>query len=182
MLRLRLRSRRFRRRPSTAPSQSSRTAAPEPPASITDAQDISGLNIGGQLAGTGSLSAGGTDHVTSTTLTSATQASVSTATFAFATSVVAAAGTFAINGTTFSTSTSTTASDIVNMVNAASNQTGVIASYTTGGQISFTTENYGVGSKINVSDASGTVLGGSRDGHLQLEPTPQRRLPSAPPP
>jgi len=44
------------------------------------------------------------------------------------------------------------------MVNAASNQTGVTASYTNGGQIAFTTNNYGAGATVNLSDASGTVL------------------------
>ncbi len=124
-------------------------------ASITDAQDVSGINIGGAFGGT-ALNAGGT--ITLSTLTSATQASVSSATFAFATSTVAAAGTFAINGTTFTTSASTTASDLVNMVNAASQQTGVNATYTAGGQIQFSTNNYGSGSAISLSDANGTVL------------------------
>jgi flagellin len=124
-------------------------------ASITDGTAISGLNIGGTF-GSSSLSTGGT--ITLASLTSATQASVSSATFSFATSTVSAAGTFAINGTTFTTSTSSTASDIVNQVNAASGQTGVEASYTTGGSIKFSTENYGAGAKINISDASGTVL------------------------
>jgi flagellin len=124
-------------------------------ASITDGQDVSGINIGGQFGGT-ALSTGGT--ITLSSLTSATQATVSSATFAFATSTVAAAGTFAINGTTFTTSTSSTASDVVNMVNAASNQTGVTATYTNGGQIAFTSNEYGSGAKINLSDASGTVL------------------------
>jgi flagellin len=125
-------------------------------ASITDGQDISGLNIGGSFGGV-SLSTGGT--VTLSSLTSATQATVTSATFAFATSTVAAAGTFAINGTTFTTSASTTASDIVNQVNAASNQTGVTATYnSTNGNIQFNSNNYGSGATISLSDASGTVL------------------------
>lgn len=124
-------------------------------ASITDGQAVDGLNIGGQFGGT-ALAAGGA--VTLTSLTSATQASVSSATFAFATSAVAAAGTFAINGTTFTTSASSTASDVVNMVNAASAQTGVTATYTAGGPIAFTSNNYGAGGKISLSDASGTVM------------------------
>jgi len=124
-------------------------------ASVTDGQAVSGINLGGQFGGA-ALAAGGT--ITLSTLTSATQASVSSATFAFATSTVAAAGTFAINGTTFTTSASTTASDVVNMVNAASNQTGVTATYTNGGQIAFNSNNYGSGASVSLSDASGTVL------------------------
>jgi flagellin len=126
-------------------------------ASITDGQDVSGINIGGQFNGA-SLATGGT--ITLSTLTSATQASVTSATFSFATSTVAAAGTFAINGTTFTTSASTTASDIVNQVNAASNQTGVTATYdSTAGNIKFNSNSYGTGATISLSDASGTVLG-----------------------
>ncbi len=122
---------------------------------ITDGQDVNGINIGGQFGGA-ALAAGGT--ITLSTLTSATQATVSSATFAFATSTVAAAGSFAINGTTFTTSASTTASDLVNIVNAASQQTGVTATYTSGGQIAFNSNNYGSGASVSLSDASGTVL------------------------
>lgn len=124
-------------------------------AAITDGQAVDGINIGGKFNGT-TLATGGA--ITLATLTSATQATVSSATFAFATSTVAAAGTFAINGTTFTTSASSTASDVVNLVNAASAQTGVTATYTAGGPIAFTSNNYGTGAKISLSDASGTVL------------------------
>ena len=141
-------------------------------AAITDAAAVSGLSIGGQFGGT-ILNTGGT--ITLSSLTSATQATVSSATFAFATSTVAAAGTFAINGTTFTTGASTTASDIVNMVNAASNQTGVTASYTSGGQIAFTTNNYGAGATISLTDATGTVLAARVLLH-QRAPTQRPRL------
>ncbi len=128
-------------------------------ASITDSADIDGLQIGGQFGGT-SLSAGGT--VTLDTLTSATQATVASgATFTFGTSTVGSAGSFSINGVTFSASTNTTANDIVNMVNAASNQTGVVASYTTGTGISFSTAAYGSNAKINLTDSAGVVLNGA---------------------
>ena len=125
-------------------------------AAITDATDISSIQIGGTFNGA-SLSTGGT--VTLNSLTAATQASVvSGATFSFGTSTVGSAGSFSINGTTFTASSNTTANDVVNMVNAASNQTGVVASFNSSTGITFSTTTYGSNAKINLTDSSGVVL------------------------
>jgi flagellin len=125
-------------------------------AAVTDSNDISAIQIGGQFGGA-ALSTGGT--VTLNSLTSATQASVASgATFTYGTSTVGSAGSFSINGTTFTAGTNTTANDIVNLVNAASNQTGVVASFSSSSGITFSSTAYGSNAKINLTDSSGVVL------------------------
>jgi flagellin len=125
-------------------------------AAVTDSTDISAIQIGGQFGGA-ALSTGGT--VTLNSLTSATQASVASgATFTYGTSTVGAAGSFSLNGTTFTAGTNTTANDIVNLVNAASNQTGVVASFSSSSGITFSSTAYGSNAKINLTDSAGVVL------------------------
>ncbi len=94
---------------------------------ITNAADISSLNIGGTFNGV-ALTTGGTANLTVTT--AATQA-VTTLTGVFATSgtAVAHAGSFTINGTTFTATAADTAATLVNKINQASAQTGVSAVY-----------------------------------------------------
>jgi flagellin len=80
------------------------------------------------------------------------------ATFTYGTSTVGAAGSFSLNGTTFTAGTNTTANDIVNLVNAASNQTGVVASFSSSSGITFSSTAYGSNAKINLTDSAGVVL------------------------
>lgn len=126
-------------------------------AAITNAADISALNIGGTFNGT-ALTVGGAVALTVTT--AATQAvSTLTATFATSGSLVANAGSFTINGNTFTVSAADTAATIVNMLNQATGQTGVTAAYdAVSKHIILTTTAYGSSAAINVADANGTIL------------------------
>ncbi len=123
--------------------------------SVTDSTKLSSLSIGGVYGGV-SLAANST--VTLTSVTAGTQATAAaTGSFAFLTSTVANAGSFTLNGVSFSATTATTAQDVINSVNAASDQTGVTASFT-GSGISFASTEYGSAAKVNLTDANGVVL------------------------
>jgi flagellin len=123
-------------------------------ASLTDAADFSNLTFQGQFAGSAITT---NSAITIAVATAATQASLATKTFAFGTTTVAA-GSFTINGTTFTTASSDTVANVVQRINAAQGQTGVIAAYTTGGAITLTQVNYGSGASISLSDANAVVL------------------------
>ena len=127
-------------------------------AAITNGADLSSLNIGGTFNGV-ALTTGGAAVLTVTT--AATQA-ISTLTGSFATvnTAVAHSGSFTINGTTFSATSSDTAATLITKINQASNQTGVTASYGASA-IVLTTTAFGSAAKINVADANGVVLSGT---------------------
>ncbi len=129
-------------------------------AAITNGADIASLNIGGTWNGA-ALAAGGAVNLTVTT--AATQAITTlTGTFATAGTLVAHAGSFTINGTTFTATAADTATTIVNKINQASAQTGVIATYSGAATaIVLNTSAYGSSAKINVADANGIVLSGT---------------------
>lgn len=92
-----------------------------------------------------------------TVSTAAQQASVTSATFAAATTTLSA-GTFTINGTSFSTNSSMNVTDLVNTINEQTGTTGVQADYTAAGQITLTTTKWGAAAKVEVSDAGGVFL------------------------
>lgn len=122
--------------------------------SVTNSTLLAGLSIGGTWNGA-ALST--SSSVTLSTVTAGTTASTTaTGTFTFLTSTAANAGSFTINGVTFSATTATTASDLINMVNGASEQTGVVASFT-GSGIRFSTMKYGSAEKLNLTDGNGVV-------------------------
>lgn len=126
-------------------------------ASVTDGTKLASLNIGGTFGGA-ALTTGGAATLTVTA--AATQALV-TLTHAYA-SVGAAegtAGSFSVNGTTFTTTATDTAQSIINKINQSTGQTGVVATYNSGAnQIVLNSQNYGSGQTINVADANGSVL------------------------
>jgi flagellin len=129
-------------------------------AAITNAADLSSLNIGGTFNNT-ALSTGGAAVLTVTT--AATQA-VTTLTGAFATgsTAVAHAGSFTINGVTFTATAADTANTLVTKINQASGQTGVTAAYSATAQaIVLSSSSYGSAATINVADANGVVLSGT---------------------
>lgn len=123
-------------------------------ANVLSAANVNSLYFTGQFSG---------QAITSNTLitidvtTSATLASLTgSVTFTSATSTVAA-GSFSINGYTFTTSSTTTVNDVLAMVNAASSQTGVSASFAAGSGIVFTSSTYGSKGNFTLSDANGVV-------------------------
>ena len=125
---------------------------------ITNGVDLSSLNIGGTFNGV-ALTTGGAAVLTVTT--AATQAiSTLTGTFATVGTAVAHAGSFTINGTTFTATAADTAATLINKINQASEQTGVTAAYGATA-IVLTTTAYGTASTINVADANGVVLSGT---------------------
>ncbi|MCW5941194.1 MAG: hypothetical protein KIS66_03120 [Fimbriimonadaceae bacterium] len=81
-----------------------------------------------------------------------------TRTFALATTVMTAAGSFSLNGKTFSVTTSDTISDVVAKINQSSDVTGVTAAWTAGAGVTLTSKAYGSAAEVNLSDASGILL------------------------
>jgi flagellin len=123
---------------------------------VTNAADISSLNIGGTFGGA-ALSTSGSATLTVTT--AATQA-VTTLSQAFTTigTAVTKAGSFTINGTTFNATTADTAGTLVQKINAATGQTNVTAAWdSTSGDIVLTQQTFGSAAQINVADANGVV-------------------------
>jgi flagellin len=129
-------------------------------AAITNSNVLQSLYIGGAFAGN-AISANSSVNIDVTQ--AATRATVTSRTFATSGTAVGAgnAGSFTINGTTFNVSATTTAADIVEMVNRSSGQTGVSARYDGVGQsIVFESVNFGSNSRIDLTDATGAVRNG----------------------
>jgi flagellin len=116
--------------------------------------DFSALQFSGQFNGKAITSA---SAVTVVVTSAASKASVASKTFAFGTTTLTA-GSFSINGTTFNTTASDTVNSIVQKINASQGQTGVAATYTTGGAITLTQVSYGAGNSVNLSDANAVLL------------------------
>ncbi|MGV3618058.1 MAG: flagellin [Fimbriimonas sp.] len=120
-------------------------------AAVTDGTNIGSINIGGTVGG----AAATTGTVTLNSLTAATQGTINSKGFAALTTTTNA-GSFTLNGVTFNSSSSTTAGDLLNMVNQASQQTGVSASYD-GTQIVLKSNEFGSGGKVNLTDANAVL-------------------------
>ncbi len=125
---------------------------------VTDGTKLNALNISGTFAG---LPVTGSSGVGVQITQAASQASVASAAFAFATTAVGVAGSFSINGTTFTTQATDTAQQVVDKINAASGSTGVTAAYdATNTDIHLLSVGYGSGQAINLSDANGVIRSG----------------------
>lgn len=124
--------------------------------SVTNATDISTLNIGGTFAGS-TLTTGGTATLTVTT--AATQAIVTLSQTFNTVGSAANAGSFTVDGQTFNTTAADTAQTIINKINQNSGNLGLSASYDAASKhIVLTSNNYGSNQTINVADANGVVL------------------------
>jgi len=124
-------------------------------AALTDAANFTTLSFTGTFNGASIVS---NSAITVAVTHAATEATLgSTKTFAFATTTLTA-GSFTINGTTFNTTTNESVNDLVQAINGAQSQTGVVATYTTGGAITLTQNTYGSGYSIDLSDANGVLL------------------------
>ncbi len=123
---------------------------------VTDATKLTSLNIGGTFAGASLATSSGVGvQITQ----AAAQATIASKALAFATTTVAA-GSFSLNGTTFTTQATDTAQQVVDKINQASGQTGVKAVYNAGAtRIDLTSANYGSTQTINFSDANGVLRG-----------------------
>lgn len=96
--------------------------------------------------------------ITLTLTTAATRGAVAgTRTFATTASLVPA-GQFTINGRTFTTKSTDTLQTVLDQVNAASGITGVMASFTAGGVVTLTANEYGSDHAVNLTDSNGVLL------------------------
>lgn len=123
-------------------------------ASVTDGSKFQAISLSGQFNGSALTT---NAAVTVAVTTAADQAQVVSQAFAFSTTTVAA-GSFTINGTTFTTTASDTVANVLARINATQGQTGVRAEFTDGGTITLTNVNYGSNFRVDLSDANGVLL------------------------
>ena len=130
---------------------------------VTDGGKLASLSVGGTYDGK-ALTANSTVSLNVTT--AAEQATLSSRTFAASTTAVGAAkaGSFTINGATFQASATDTAADLVGRINAASAQTGAVASFVTD-HIEIKSQAYGANAKVDVVDSSGALMAASDSYH-----------------
>lgn len=112
---------------------------------------VSQIYVGGQFAG-GAVTSN--TSVVATLTQAATQASITGVTATLGQTV--GAGSFSINGVSFSTSATTTAQEVIDQINAAQAQTGVAASHN-GTAIILNTAAFGSNARIDLTDANGIV-------------------------
>ncbi|MCW5943820.1 MAG: hypothetical protein KIS66_16430 [Fimbriimonadaceae bacterium] len=125
-------------------------------ASSISAANVSYINFGGTFNGQAVTA---DSLVTVNVTTDAEKATLTgTRTFALATTVMTAAGSFSLNGKTFAVTTSDTISDVVAKINQASDVTGVTASWSAGAGVTLASKSYGATAEVNLNDASGILL------------------------
>ncbi|MBV6458869.1 MAG: Flagellin [Fimbriimonadaceae bacterium] len=124
-------------------------------AASVSATNVASMSFSGIWNGS-SITAASTVTVDMTT--AATRASVTgTRLFTNATDTVQA-GSFTINGVTFSTQSSDTILDVVARINNSSDQTGVTASWTSGGSgVVLRNKNYGSDAKVELIDSNAVL-------------------------
>jgi flagellin len=115
---------------------------------------VSRISLSGQWNGD-SLSQA--SAITMNLTTAATKASVTGHVYATGATALAA-GQVSVNGLTFNVTASDTVDSLVSRLNAATSQTGVQATYATGGAIVLTQTKYGSANQINVTDSAGILL------------------------
>lgn len=120
-------------------------------ASVTNGTLVGAINLGGQFAGAAVSS---NTSVVATLTQAATQAQIHTDAVAIGAAV--GAGSFSINGVTFTTDATTTAQQTIDQINAAQGQTGVFAQHD-GTDILLTSTAYGANAKIDLADANGVI-------------------------
>ena len=121
---------------------------------VTNGTNFAGIALAGQF-NSASLTTNASITVAVTSV--ADQATISSQAFAFGTTTMGA-GSFTLNGTTFTTTTADTVTAVVSRINAASTQTGVRASYNTGGSIVLAQNSYGAANRVDLADANGVFL------------------------
>jgi flagellin len=124
-------------------------------ASVTSGANVASMNFSGTFNG----SAVTTNSVVTMTVTTDAEKAIITGsrTFALATTTVSA-GSFTLNGKTFTTAATDTVSDVVADINNASDTTGVTASWAAAGGVVLTSTGYGSDKAVNLSDANGVLL------------------------
>ena len=122
--------------------------------SVSNGANVSSISLSGTF-NSAALTTNATVSVTVST--AADKAVVASKTFSFGTTTLAA-GSFTLNGTTFTTTAADTVNDLVTRINNTSGNTGVRATYTTGGAITLTQSNYGASFRVDLSDANAVLL------------------------
>lgn len=121
--------------------------------SVIDTTNIASASIGGQI-GTGAVNKD--DSIDVQVTTAATKASITgSQTYSAATDLVGA-GSFSVNGVSFSASATTTQQDVVDALNQKAADTGVTATIT-GGAIVLSSINYGTNAQIDLVDSGAVV-------------------------
>jgi flagellin len=125
-------------------------------AAVANKSAIDSASFTGSFDGEAVTASGGVNVQVTTAATQATHTGTNTG-YTAATDTVGA-GSFSLNGKTFSTDAATTASGLVQKINEASGETGVIAVQDTGtGTIELKTNGYGSDAKINLTDSAGII-------------------------
>ncbi|MBC8065037.1 MAG: hypothetical protein H7Y17_09420 [Chlorobia bacterium] len=112
---------------------------------------VSQINVGGTFNGASITS---NTSIVATLTQAATQASITGVTATLGQTV--AAGSFSINGVTFTASATTTVQQVIDQINASQGQTGVAASHN-GTAIVLNTTAYGSTARIDLTDSNGVV-------------------------
>ncbi|HWD40197.1 MAG TPA: flagellin [Fimbriimonas sp.] len=124
--------------------------------SITDGTDIASLNIGGTFKG---VSQSQNATISISNYSAGSQGSILSTAYSLSTDLVTA-GSFTLNGVTFTETSTSTVGDMINQINQYTSQTGVVASLD--GGVKLSTVAYGSHATIDVVDATGTLLGAAQ--------------------
>ncbi|MEX2244566.1 MAG: flagellin [Fimbriimonadaceae bacterium] len=135
---------------------------------IVDSVNLRSLTLGGEI-GTQTLTAGGAVTVDVTTAATkaehtGTRTTASADLATYQATALGASGSFSINGLTFNVAATDTFGAVVQRINEASGQTGVVAEAVhdgANGQIVLRQTSYGSNFKVNLVDASGVIQAAS---------------------
>jgi flagellin len=120
-------------------------------ASVTLGTNFSAISFSGTFAGQAIVTNSG---ITVEVTTLAERAGITgSQTFTNATDLVGA-GSFTINGKTFTTTATTTVNDVVALINDSAAQTGVTATYAAGQGVRLNSVGYGSNARIDLTDSS----------------------------
>jgi flagellin len=131
---------------------------------VVNSTNIDTISLGGKI-GSQAVTTGGAISVNVTTAAtkgshSGTNTVAAASLAAYQAAAVGSSESFSVNGTTFQIEASETWGQVVQKINAASAQTGVIAEATYGGgngNITLRTVDYGTNAAINLVDATGVI-------------------------
>lgn len=123
-------------------------------AAILSSANVNSLYFGGSFGGSAITT---NSLVTVAMSTAATRASLTGSVTFTADFSKVSAGTFSINGTTFTTNANMSVQEVVNMINGASSSTGVTADFTASAGVTFKAKNFGSVGSFTFSDASGVL-------------------------
>jgi flagellin len=124
-------------------------------AAVTSGDNVAGMSFSGQFNSAAVTTA---SVVTVSVTTAAAKASITgDKNYTNATDVVSA-GSFTLNGVTFTTSATDTITDVVARINNSSASTGVTASWSSGNGVVLESKDYGSTQSVNLSDANGILL------------------------